>query len=65
MVNLIKFIKKYSHDKPITRKIIGVILMIVGLIALVTPLTPGSWLFLIGFELLGLRVLFFPKNKKV
>ena len=47
--------------KVIIKKIIGVILIIVGLIALLTPLTPGSWLALIGLELLGVRMLFFRK----
>jgi membrane protein implicated in regulation of membrane protease activity len=37
--------------------ILGVFLIIVGVLALLTPLTPGSWLALIGLELLGLRIL--------
>jgi len=40
--------------KTIIKKIIGVILVIIGLFALVTPFTPGSWLALIGLEMLGL-----------
>jgi hypothetical protein len=47
--------------KVIIKKIIGVILIIVGLAALLTPLTPGSWLALIGMELLGIRMFFFKK----
>jgi hypothetical protein len=47
--------------KVIVKKIIGVILIIVGVFALLTPLTPGSWLALIGLELLGVRMLFFRK----
>ncbi|MFZ0035726.1 MAG: hypothetical protein WAK60_12160 [Sedimentisphaerales bacterium] len=39
--------------KSVLKKTIGVILIIVGLVALVTPFTPGSWLALIGLELLG------------
>jgi uncharacterized protein YqgC (DUF456 family) len=39
--------------KSILKKILGVILIIVGLAALFTPLTPGSWLALIGLELAG------------
>ncbi len=31
----------------------GIILVLIGLLALVTPLTPGAWLGLIGLELLG------------
>jgi hypothetical protein len=34
------------------------VLIILGLLALLTPLTPGSWLALIGLEILGLRLLF-------
>lgn len=37
---------------------LGVILIILGVLAAVTPLSPGSWLALIGLELLGLRILF-------
>jgi hypothetical protein len=47
--------------KVIIKKIIGVILIIVGLVALFTPLTPGSWLALIGLELLGIRKWVFRK----
>ena len=47
--------------KAIIKKVIGVILIIVGLIALLTPFTPGSWLALIGMELLGIRQFIFRK----
>jgi hypothetical protein len=40
------------------RIILGVALMILGVLALLTPLTPGSWLALIGLELLGIRLVF-------
>jgi len=39
--------------KQVLKKTVGVILVIIGLVALVTPLTPGSWLALIGLEMLG------------
>lgn len=39
--------------KNILKKTIGVILVIIGFLALVTPLTPGSWLMLVGFQMLG------------
>jgi len=39
--------------KPVLKKTIGVILIVLGLAALVTPFTPGSWLALIGLELVG------------
>lgn len=40
------------------RIVLGVVLIVVGVLAAVTPLSPGSWLALIGLELLGLRILF-------
>jgi hypothetical protein len=43
--------------KVIFKKVLGIFLVIVGLLALLTPLTPGSWLALIGLELLGVRML--------
>jgi drug/metabolite transporter (DMT)-like permease len=43
--------------KPHLKKIIGVILIVLGLAALVTPFTPGSWLALIGLEVVGLGFL--------
>jgi hypothetical protein len=43
--------------RRIVKKVVGVILVIVGFLALVTPLTPGSWLIPIGLELLGWRMI--------
>ena len=43
--------------KIIAKKILGIILILVGLFALLTPFSPGSWLALIGLELLGFGVL--------
>lgn len=39
------------------KKSIGIICIILGFLALITPLTPGSWLILIGLEILGLGFL--------
>ena len=39
------------------KRIVGAILLLVGLLALVTPFTPGSWLAFVGLELLGLSFL--------
>ena len=47
----------WAVAKKIARITIGVILIILGLAALVTPFTPGAWLAVIGLEFLGLRVL--------
>lgn len=64
MVNLLKIIKKYIHNKPKIKKIIGVVLIFVGLVAFFTPLIPGSWLAIIGLELLGIRILFFDALRR-
>lgn len=45
----------------IVRKILGAFLLLFGLFAFVTPFTPGSWLALIGLELLGFGFLI-PKK---
>jgi len=54
-----KTIREYIHNRPTIKKIVGIILILVGLVAFFTPLTPGSWLVIIGLELLGMRILFF------
>ena len=63
-VNLLKIVKEYIHDNPKIKKAIGVILILIGLAALFTPLTPGSWLALIGLQLLGFRILFLDKLRR-
>lgn len=45
----------------IARIVLGLLLVAIGLFALFTPLTPGSWLALIGLELLGFGFLI-PKK---
>ncbi|MFB0555934.1 MAG: PGPGW domain-containing protein [Phycisphaerae bacterium] len=40
------------------RIILGIVLIILGIFAALTPFSPGSWLALIGLEILGLRILF-------
>jgi hypothetical protein len=47
----------------IFKMILGVILILVGIFALITPFTPGSWLAFVGLELLGVRVAFWDKIK--
>jgi len=49
--NLFKTIKEYIHNRPKLKKVVGVILILIGLAAFFTPLTPGSWLAIIGLEL--------------
>ena len=49
---------------PILKKILGILLILVGFFALVTPFTPGSWLAFVGLELLGVRVAFWDQIKR-
>lgn len=47
----------WAVAKKVFRIVLGIVLILIGLFALVTPFTPGSWLALVGLELVGLRVL--------
>jgi len=49
--------------KTAGKKILGVVLILVGVIAFFTPLTPGSWLVFIGLEFLGIRLAFWQRIK--
>lgn len=42
---------------PRLKFFLGLLFVLLGLLALVTPLTPGSWLVFVGLELLGVRIL--------
>jgi len=48
----------------LTKTILGILLIILGLLALITPFTPGSWLAFVGLELLGVRIAFWEKIKE-
>ena len=50
--------------KKVFKKTAGVVFIILGLAALVTPLTPGAWLVFVGLELLGVRLLFWGRIKE-
>ncbi len=49
--------------KTAFKKTIGLFLIIIGLAALLTPFTPGSWLIFVGLEFIGIRILFWDKIK--
>lgn len=38
------------------KKFAGVLLIIIGFVALVTPFTPGAWLMFVGLTLLGITL---------
>lgn len=54
--------KIFTLSRPLLRKVVGGALVLIGLVALITPLTPGAVLFLfVGFEFLGLRFMFLDR----
>ncbi len=55
----------YTLTRPRLKKVAGWFLVIFGFLALVTPLTPGGVLFFVGLEILGLRIVFFDKIKRI
>ncbi len=40
----------------IAKRVAGVLCIIIGFLALVTPFTPGSWLIFVGLTLLGITI---------
>jgi uncharacterized membrane protein HdeD (DUF308 family) len=50
--------KQYAHTRPRLKKILGVCCVIAGVVALITPFTPGAALLLfMGYEFLGFSFL--------
>lgn len=49
--------------KRFWKKVAGVLLILIGLLALITPFTPGAWLAFIGLEFLGVRLLAWDRFK--
>ncbi|TSC81755.1 MAG: Uncharacterized protein G01um101420_860 [Parcubacteria group bacterium Gr01-1014_20] len=56
------FRKIFDKNYP-GRKIVGVILIALGFLALITPLTPGSWLIFVGLGFLGIRLTIWDRIK--
>ena len=53
----------YTAHMRILKQVGGVLLIIIGFIALVTPFTPGAWLMFVGLELIGVRLAAWDKIK--
>ncbi|HMO77830.1 MAG TPA: hypothetical protein PKA42_00785 [Candidatus Paceibacterota bacterium] len=54
--------KNYAFSQPYFRRVLGVTLILLGFLALITPLTPGALIMLVGgLELLGIRLLFIDR----
>lgn len=56
-------LKKVWTENLKVRKVTGVILVVIGLISIITPLTPVGFLLLVGLEILGIRILVWDKLK--
>ena len=56
------FKKVFAKGSP-GRKALGVVFIILGVVALVTPLSPGSWLIFIGLGFFGVRLAFWERFK--
>lgn len=54
----------YTETRPRLKKTVGWFLVVIGFLAIVTPLTPGGVLFFVGLEILGLRMVFMEKVKR-
>lgn len=61
--NLYNITQQSIAKNPKIKKAIGIFLVILGMLAFVTPFTPGSWLIFVGLELLGVRFLLWDKIK--
>ncbi len=55
--------KKITETNSPYKKAAGIVLIIIGFLALITPFTPGSWLMFVGLELLGVRLALWDKIK--
>ncbi len=58
---MLEKIRTFLRERPWLKRAVGVLCIVLGLLALVTPLTPGSWLVFVGLELLGIRWLAWDK----
>jgi uncharacterized membrane protein YbaN (DUF454 family) len=56
--------KTFTLSRPRLKKTVGWVFVVVGVVALVAPIIPGAPLVFVGFELLGLRLIFVDKLLK-
>jgi hypothetical protein len=63
MQNWKQLLKKVSRKNYPYRKLVGVLLIVIGFLALITPFTPGSWLMLVGLVLVGIPIPFWKNFK--
>jgi hypothetical protein len=57
--------KQFTLSIPLLRRLVGVLILAVGLLALITPMTPGGIILtLVGLELVGLELVLTKKLKE-
>jgi len=56
-------IKNYLDLNPKRKRVVGIVLVIIGGLSIITPFTPVGFLLLVGLELLGIRHLLWSKIK--
>ncbi len=57
--------KIFTLSRPRLKKVVGWVFLVLGIFALVTPLTPGAAILLaLGCELVGLRLVFLDRFLK-
>ncbi len=66
-MSTVKIVKE--HFKKIlsnlkVNKFVGLFLVVFGFIGIITPFTPWGFLFFVGLEIMGVRLLFVDKFKK-
>ena len=52
---MLQKLQEFVKRHPSLRIFVGVVLVIFGVFAFLTPLTPGSWLGIVGLGLLGYK----------
>ena len=55
--------EKEIKERSLFKKIIGVVLIILGFTLHIIPLFPAGWIILLGFELLGVHLILQDKIK--
>jgi hypothetical protein len=45
-----------TKHKAVIKAVFGVTLIVIGLIGLIFPILPGWWVILIGFQILGFKI---------
>ena len=57
-------IYKEIKNKTILRRLIGVLLILLGFLFYLIPFLPGTWAIVLGLEILGIRLLVQDKIKE-